>query len=228
MIGAQPPVLQFVYAYTYESDRSDVADKAYGVDKMDPGGGGTFVFHNVNQHFIAPSVAGPQSRSGTIAVELVHQESDGGMVVNVSELPGGAPDTCVVFGDTTVVCDPAHEVSAEARALLALLGKDFVDPLRIDASRHWRIASQGPNGSVDYTIVRSAQTLLEIDATGVRTQPGDPSKTTIEAKIEYDAVRSLPVSVYESTIERSRHGAIDEAITTHVSLKLLPETAAIR
>ena len=53
-----------VYSYVYESGKSADAEKAYGVDKMDPGGGGTFMFHNVNQHYLLPRrLTRPQSRA---------------------------------------------------------------------------------------------------------------------------------------------------------------------
>jgi hypothetical protein len=222
LLAATPP-RDLVYAYTFESDRADEADKAYGVDKMDPGGGGTFIFHNVNQHFIAPGFDGPQSRSGRIDVRLLREESDGGIVVSVSESPATAngPLTCVAFGDTTVVCDPSRPVPPEVSTLVATLGQGFVDAARLDAARHWHVAPEGTYGTAaDYAIVRSTGNVLEISENGVRTQSASPLTTTIGAKIEYDSARSIPITLDATTVEHAYRGAISETISTHVMLTL--------
>jgi hypothetical protein len=228
LVAATAP-RELVYAYSFECDRSGEVDKGYGVDKMDPGGGGTFLFHNVNQHYRSPSFDGPQSRSGKIAVRVLREQAGGGLVLEVSEVlaPHGATDpvTCVAFGDTTVVCDPSREVNPEVSMLLATLGKDFVDPSRLDAARHWRIDPHAAYGTIaDYSIVRSAGTMLEISESGIRTRSGSPLKATLNANIEYDAARSLPISLEASTVEQIRGGVVSETISTHTALKLESDT----
>jgi hypothetical protein len=211
---------ELVYSYTVESTRTDKGDSAHGVDKMDPGGGGTFYFHNVNQHYRSPDMGpGAQRRSGKIVVEAVRQQQDGGLVVRVTEdaSPAG-PVTCVTFGDTTVVCDPNRQVAAEIPALLALLGTGFVDPSRLDNSRHWHV--DAASTSADYTILSNAGAVLDIDESATRTQAGSTTKTTIAAAIEYDLARSLPTSLQESTIERDHRGSVNETISTETTLKL--------
>lgn len=225
-LGASAPPGRLVYAFTYQSSQTNSAEHAYGVDKMDPGGGGTFLFHNVNQHFIAPGANAPQTRTGTIAVDVVRQQSDGGLVVRVSETPAAAggekPAICVTYGDTTVVCDPEHPLGPEANVLLRLLGKDFVDAGRLDAQRHWQIAGVGvPGETDDYRIEGTAGGSIEILESGVIPANGI-GKTTIDAKIDYDGVRALPTSVYRSTVEHSRRGAVDETVSTQTTLKLEP------
>ncbi len=222
---------ELVYAYSFQSDRRDESDKAYGSDKMDPGGGGTFLFHNVNQHYRSPSFDGPQSRSGTIAVRVEGEEPGGGLVLAVREFPAPAatadPVTCVAFGDTTVVCDPSHDVTPEVSTLLATLGTGFVDASRLDAARHWRIDPHAAYGTIaDFSIVRSAGTILEIDETGVRTRSGSPLKTTIGATIEYDAARSIPLALDASTVELAQRGVVSETISTHTTLKLESDTSS--
>ncbi|HEY1653877.1 MAG TPA: hypothetical protein VGF86_02050 [Candidatus Tumulicola sp.] len=214
-----------VYAYTYEVARTDGADHAHGVDKMDPGGGGTFLFHNVNQHYIAPSFDQPQSRSGTIAVDVVREESDGGLVLNVRETPvppdGAAPVTCVAFGDTSVVCDPNREVGPEVAALLGALGKDFVDASRLDSRRHWHLDPQGPGATAsDYTIVRSAGPLLDIVESARRTPRGSAEATEISARIEYDAAHALPVRLDQTTVMEMHRGSVGVTVSTHTTLEL--------
>ena len=219
-----------VYSYTYESGKSSETEKAYGVEKMDPGGGGTFMFHNVNQHYRSPSFAASEDRQGTIAVEVLREESDGGLVLRVSESAPETPTggdalgaTCVAFGDTTVVCDPNATVSPEAAALLGLLGKNFVDAARIDAARHWRVVTAGNYATTaDFTIEQNAGTKLAIAERAVREQPGSQQKTEVTASIVYDDARALPLSIDESTVERLPQGeVVSETISSHTTLTLL-------
>ena len=224
-LGAGGASDRFVYAFTYQSSHTYNAQHAYGVDKMDPGGGGTFYFHNVNQHFIAPSANDPQPRAGTIAVDVVGAQSDGGLIVRVSEtpaaVPGERPATCVTYGDTTVVCDPDDPLGPEAGVLLRLFGKGFVDAGRLDAQRHWNISNVGAPGETDdYRIAGVTGGSLEILENGTIPANGTSGKTTVNAKIEYDGARSLPSSVFRSTVEHSRRGAVDETISTQTTLEL--------
>ncbi|MGA8535258.1 MAG: hypothetical protein WB615_14210 [Candidatus Tumulicola sp.] len=224
LLGVAAPG-RLVYAFDFESSQTDDADKAYGVDKMDPGGGGTFMFHNVNQHYRSPSFDAPTSRTGQIVVQVLRQESDGGLVLTVSEPTaaegGDGPVTCVAFGDTTVVCDPSRIVAPEESALLPLLGKSFINVAQLDAARHWRTNPQGAFGTTaDYTVRSNAGSVLEIDETAVRTRSGSALKTSIAAKIEYEAARELPIAVDETTVEQIRRGVISATLSTHTTLKL--------
>jgi hypothetical protein len=226
LLGITAAPRQLVYAYTYQSSRIDDADHGHGVDKMDPGGGGTFYFHNVNRHFRSPDFGGDgQKRSGTISIAVQREQADGGLVVSVTETPADGIDagatTCVTFGDTTVVCDPNREVSPEAKQLLGLLGETFLDPSRLDNARHWRIEAQGANGTTaDYTIEQSTGTQLEIGEKAVRVETDAQSKTTIDAKIGYDVARALPTAVAETVTQKALHGAVSVTISTQTTLTL--------
>ena len=227
LLAATTPANVLTYAYTYERNQTDEAPEAYGVDKMDPSGGGTFIFPNINQHYRSPSFDAPQRRLGIIAVEVVRQEADGGLVLRVDEPAPNGPraegQTCVAFADTTVVCDPSHPVSVEAQTLLRLMGRNFVDPSHLDGSRHWRIVPLGPYGTTaDYTIGHVDGTKLHILESALQTQAGTPVKTEISATIDYDAARSMPLTVEESTIAREQRGVITQTTTTHVALRLQP------
>ena len=225
-VSTPAPQRVLVYAFSFESSRSYAGEKAYGVDKMDPGGGGTFMFHNVNQHYRSPTFDRPQSERGSVAIRVVREEADGGLVFAVTDAPPGAaakqdPVTCVAFGDTTVVCDPAHPVGPEVTVLLGLLGKGFVDASRLDSARHWHVDLQNvEHSAMDYTIVGSMGNLLEIRATGVRAVPGVSKKATVAATIEYDTLRSIPIAVDESTQQESRRGAISQTTATRLTIKL--------
>lgn len=215
---------ELVYTYAVESYRTDDVDHPLGVDKADPGGGGTFFIHNIehNCRCAMPSDS-PQRRSGSATIEIERTEPDGGVVLAVQPEvdASGGPITCVAFADTSVVCDPSRNVPPEILTLLALFGKGFVDPSRLDAARHWHVEPQGAYGtSIDYTIVGTAGTLLDIDEAGLRTGRSGRSKTTISGTIEYDTARSLPTQLAESTVEKSERGTIAETISTNVSVKL--------
>jgi len=225
-----PAARTLVYAYTYESGRSAAAEKAYGVDKMDPGSGGTFMFHNVNQHYVAPGLDASENRRGTLAIEILREEADGGLVLRVSEPPAAnAADTaplgvtCVTFGDTTLVCDPKRTLSPEAAVLLGYLGKNFVDASRLDASGHWHVDTAGSYGaSADFTIVRRNAGTVAITERAVSRQVGPADKTDVTASIVYDIVRSLPLTVEASTFAPVARGqVVSESISSHMTLTLV-------
>lgn len=221
---SSPRVL--IYSYAYATSETNEAPQAYGLDKMDPGGGGTFIFRNVNQHYRSPSFDGATTRKGTIGVQVERVESDGGAVLTVNEPATAAPPgdvvTCVAFADTTVVCDPNHAVSPEALALLRFLGPHFVDATRLDANRHWHTVSQGIYATTDdFAIQRTDGTKLEIAEAAIHSQAGNPRKIELAARIDYDIARSLPLTVDESTVEHEQRGVIAQTATTHVMLTLM-------
>lgn len=224
LAAGSPRVL--VYSYTFESAQTyDNSDKAYGLDKMDPQGGGTFMFHNVNQHYRSPDFAAPQQREGTLSVAIVGTESDGGLVVRVSEpattaADAGAGTTCVAFADTTLVCDPNRPVSPEADAVLALMGPNFVDASRMDALRRWHTAPADATTQADFRVVQTDGNVMEVAENATRAKPGSPLKAGISAAIVYDATHSLPLTVDQTTVEHVQRGVVAVTITTHAVLKL--------
>ncbi len=214
---------ELVYSYTVETSQTDQGDTAYGVDKMDPGGGGTFYFpNNAHDYRPPPPGGGEQRRSGKIVIDVVREQVDGGLVLHVTEDDAaGDPVTCVAFGDTTVVCDPNRQISPEVPTLAALLGAGFVDPSRLDNARHWHIEpTTGYGTTADYTIVGKMGTLLDIKENAMRTEANSTAKTTIAAAIQYDVARSLPTLLQQSSIEIDHRGSVSETISTQTTLKL--------
>ena len=71
----------------------------------------------------------------------MRQQNDGGLIVRISEqgeaIRRAPPATCVVYGNTQVICDPDKTVYPEEYTLLRFLGPKFVDPTQLDANRHW-------------------------------------------------------------------------------------------
>ena len=94
-----------------------------------------------------------------MTVQVVGTEQDGGLVVNISEAgqqTRRAPAaTCVVYGNTRVICDPNKTVYTEEYTLLRFLGAKFVDPNQLDANKHWAVTGlSNPSLTVtaDYSI----------------------------------------------------------------------------
>ena len=56
----------------------------------------------------------------------------------------------------------------------------------------------------------------------VRAPGGSSAKTEIEASIEYDTARSLPLSIDESSVVRAQRGVVAETVTTHVVVHIEP------
>ena len=76
---------------------------------------------------------------GTMTVQIIGKQPDGGLIVNISEIGQNtrrAPAaTCVVYGNTRVICDPNKTVYTEEYTLLRFLGLNFVDPSQLDAEQ---------------------------------------------------------------------------------------------
>jgi hypothetical protein len=228
-VATPAPQRELVYSFTFQVDKNYAAEKAYGVEKMDPGGGGTFMFHNVNQHYIAPTNgADLQRRDGTLKIDVVRREADGGLVLSISEKTDagyGAPVSCVAYGDTTFICDPNANAGPEVTALGALLGDGFLDPAKLDDNRHWKVVPQGSYGTTaDYTIVKNDGSLLDIAVTGNRTAENPNEKASLDGKIEYDPKRGLPTRYELTTAARKLDGAVYVNSSTFTSFTLQTAT----
>lgn len=223
-----------VYAYTYEQATTNQADHAYGINKMDPQGGGTMILMNINQHHLheipGAGNGAPEKRSGTIAVEVVRQQADGGLVLRVSEPPAQtAPAECVTFSNTAVVCDPNAAFGPEVQDIVSMLGRGFVDPARIDADKHWQLTLDGTvESTADYRIVDSRGTLLQIEENGTRSPKGARERAQVSARIDYDATRSLPTDVEEAIVLHVQHGSVYQTTETYATFLLLPVDALLQ
>lgn len=88
---------------------------------------------------IASSTAGTQDQ-GTITVDVEREQPDRGLVVDISEQANGrrsAPSaTCVVFGNTHIICDPNKKINAEELTLLTLPRLELrgCDPARLQTA----------------------------------------------------------------------------------------------
>jgi hypothetical protein len=223
---------QLVYAFTYSANQSVSArDSANGAEAYGQSGA------NGNQLAQSSGIShygGSLNDKGTMTVQLVHQQPDGALVVMISEqgqdIRRAPPAECVVYGNTHVICDPNKTVYTEEYTLLRFLGRNFVDPSQLDATRHWTITqdSGGLNVHADYVINSNNNGKMQISETRSLRQPGGGSLTTdIQTKVGYDFAQSLPTSVDEYVTQRHDNGAVGTSRTIYqTTLNLVSDSMA--
>lgn len=175
---------------------------------------------------------GGSSDKGTITVDVMHEQPDSGLVVVISEQAQdtrkAAPTTCVVFSDTTLICDPNKKVNAEELTLLRFLGTHFVDPNNLDAKSHWHVERDGQvTTSADYTISKNANGAMTIDEVRlVKIISSSPLTTNVNSTIGYDFTKSIPTAVTEYSIERSEQGEKYNTVKSETVLTLQSDSLA--
>jgi hypothetical protein len=233
--GAPPaasPLRHLVYTFTYGSANStEVHSSGMGNGSPGAGGGGPFVGGPSG-----PSAAGSPSGissfdasvndKGTIAVDVLREQpNDHGLVVTVSEhaqdTRSAVAATCVVFGNTDVICDPNAKITYEELTLLRFLGANFIDPNQIDAKQHWKIGESNGTYSVsaDYTIDSNANGVMKISEDRT-VSPTKSETSTINSTIGYDFNRQIPTAIAEYAIERSERGEQYTTVKTETVLSL--------
>ncbi|HEY1654908.1 MAG TPA: hypothetical protein VGF86_07340 [Candidatus Tumulicola sp.] len=233
-VTTSPTVRHVVYSFTW-GNTSDTEVHTSGMSDSSAGGGGGAGAppgSSGNASGIA-SYGGGTGDKGTISVDFVRQQPDGGLVVSVAEQAlerRSAPAaTCVVYGDLTVVCDPNKKINAEELTLLRLLGANFVDPNALDAKRHWQRVQTGATTSsvFDFTIAKNANGIMTIDETSTSkdSSGGRPLTTEVNGTIGYDFGRTLPTSIDEYAIVHSEQGEQYQTIKTQTVLRLQSDTA---
>ena len=178
---------------------------------------------------------GSISDKGTITVDVVREQPDKGLIVSISEQAEQTrkadPATCVVYGNTTIICDSSKTVNSEEMTLLRFLGTTFVDPNQIDANRHWKIDQSNSEQALtaDYTISRNADGIMSIDESRQVKYYGGASPQTndISSKIQYDFNRLIPTSVSEFVTRRESQGPGQYMTTTiQTTLNLVSDSMA--
>jgi hypothetical protein len=226
--------MRLTYAFTYAANQNitarDSPNSAEAVGSVLPNGqpvAGT-VYTGAADNGIS-HYGGSLSDQGTMTVNIISKQPDGGIVVSISEAGDNirrAPAaTCVVYGNTTVMCDPNKTVYTEEYTLLRFLGANFVDPNQLDAKKHWSIAQKGNDIDVtaDYTIDADQNGVMQIGETRTIKDLGVGHLTTdVETQIGYDVSRSVPVSVKEYAQQYTDAGINGTSRTTYqTTLRLL-------
>jgi hypothetical protein len=233
-----PQVRHLIYSFTWGTTNQTEVHTS-GMPDSASGGGGSggmlvAVPGSTGSASGISSFGGGASDRGTITVDVMRQQSDGGLVVNVSEQATerrSAPvATCVAYGDLTVVCDPNKKITVEELTLLRLLGSNFVDPSQLDAARHWRRQQQtGTSSSTsDFTIAKNANGMMTIDETRVETDAtgARPQTSEVTGTIAYDFARTVPTSIDESTMMRSEQGEQYQTVKSQTDLQLQSDSSA--
>jgi hypothetical protein len=229
---ADPTTGQLVYAFSYSSNQ-DVAARD-SANQAEPYGTSGANGNELAQSSGISHYSGRLNDKGTMTVQVVGKESDGGLVVNISEqgeqIRRAPPATCVVYGNTNVICDPNKTVYTEEYTLLRFLGSNFVDPNALDANRHWAIAQNTPslNVKADYRINSNNNGIMQISETRSVHQPSMASLTTdVQTKIGYDFNRTVPTSVDEYVTQRHDNGAVGTSTTIYqTTLNLVSDSMA--
>jgi hypothetical protein len=206
-----------VYSFTY-SAKQDINAKDSSNPAEDYGNaGGLAAPGSGTSHYSATL-----TDKGTMTVGVLAKQQDGGLIVSISEngeQTRKAPAaTCVVYGNTRVICDPNKTVYSEEYTLLRFLGPNFVDPNNIDAKRHWQITQDSPNLNItaDYIIGPTTTSDVQVsEARKVRQSGGGSLTTDIQTKIGYDMSRALPTTVDEYVTQRHDNGVAGTSTTIY-------------
>jgi hypothetical protein len=232
--SAETTVQQLTYRFTYSADqRTTARDSANPAeDYTVPANQGTTQAYAQTSGI--SSYQGSLSDKGTMTVQILGKQQDGGLIVSIAEngenvrrAPAAA---CVVYGNTRVICDPNKTVYTEEYTLLRFLGENFVDASNLDAHRHWQIVQNSPtmNVTADYTLGPTTSSDVSVNETRTIRQAGGGSLTTdVQTKIGYDMSRDLPTSIDEYVTQRHDNGVVGTSTTIYqTTLALASDTTA--
>jgi hypothetical protein len=227
------PIRHLVYTFTYgTANNTEVHVSGMGDGSMASGAAGP------------PTASGSASGmssfnasvndKGTITVDVLREQpNDHGLVVTVSEQAqdsrSAVAATCVVFGNTDVICDPNAKITYEELTLLRFLGANFIDPNQLDAKQHWKVGESNGAYSVsaDYTIASNANGVMKINEDRV-VSPTKTETSTINSTIGYDFNRQVPTGITEYAIERHERGEQYTTIKTETVLNLQTDSMAAK
>lgn len=229
---AAQPEGKLVYSFSYSAKQNvtarDSANGAQGIGAPDANGTDPIQSNGLSHY------GGNLTDKGTMTVEVVRTQPDGALVVNISEagenIRRAPPATCVVYGNTNVICDPNKTVYTEEYTLLRFLAANFVNSDALDAKRHWQIQQDSGehNITADYTISSNNNGMLQInEVRSVRQRSGGSLTTDIQSKIGYDSKRTIPMAVDEYVTQRHDDGVQGTTTTIYqTTLSLVSDTMA--
>jgi hypothetical protein len=209
--------------YTYKVGAAMQASAAHGpaqaaFDKASAG---------ANSALWAPTYDG-NNVAGTIAIDVVQPLAPDGSAafqVTVSGFNGGKPFLCAAYGESgDVVCNADQPLRPETLLLLRVTGPNFYSPSRLDAKKHWHIASSSGRfkETADFTVTKDDGSDLTIAMSRHGTQQQPPIDSTVEGTVVYDDTRQIPTAIH-ATLSLTLHGgasAGDSANATRVDLQL--------
>jgi hypothetical protein len=156
------------------------------------------------------SYLGVGSDKGTIPIDIMGVEPDGGLVVNVSE--NGQNNRrakaveCVVYPTTNVIC-ASGEVFPEELAVIRTLSPRFFDPSVEDAQHHWHQGSPAAGVSLEFTAGASSGTVVPIsEIDDEKVQGGQGSTLHGTDTYTYDMAKSVSTQLKEYDTIRKQLG----------------------
>jgi len=238
--GAPPPagtpLRHLVYTFTWgSSNNTEVHTSGMGDGDAPGGGSGGVSVSGANSTASASGISSFKADAndkGTITVDVLREQpNDHGLVVTVSEQAhdnrSAVSATCVVFGNTDVICDPNAKINYEELTLLRFLGANFIDPNQIDAKQHWRVGESngGYSVSADYTIASNANGVMKISEDRT-VSPTKTESSTVNSTIGYDFNRQIPTTITEYSIERRESGEQYTTVKMETVLDLQTDSMA--
>ena len=205
-VSADQPAAQRHLVYAFDVGiQNDTHDTNSAVQGVNSGVNGGTVFGTGDTQYL-----GTGSDKGQILVDVNGLETDGGLVVNVSEKAEhyrtAAPVTCVVYANTNVVCGTGV-VNPEEISVMRTLSPHFFDPTSLDAKKHWHEGSASAGIGIDYTIMAMDNGILTIDAErSEKFQGSARGSTQSTAKYVYDMNKLMPTAITEYTTIREETG----------------------
>lgn len=153
---------------------------------------------------------GTGSDMGQILVDVQGIETDGGLVVSVSEKAknyrNAGATACVVYGNTNVVCGTGT-VNPEEIDVLRTMSPHFFEASDLDANKHWHEGSDAAGIGIDYTVAANNNGILTINAQrNEKFQGAVRGTTSSSAKYTYDMNKLLPTAITEYTTIREETG----------------------
>ncbi|MBV8284261.1 MAG: hypothetical protein JO175_06395 [Candidatus Eremiobacteraeota bacterium] len=223
-----PPIRHLVYSFTYGAQQS-VSSRDQAAEGTDSSGGLAGGMSSGISHY-----GGNLGDKGTMTVDVLREQPDKGLVVVVAEdaehTRKAPPATCVVYGNTNVICDPNKTVNPEEYTLLRFLASNFVDPNVLDANKHWGYdTSSGGNAlKADYTIEHTDGSMMSItEVRSVKLAGTGAMTTNVQSKIGYDFGRLVPISISEYVTQRAEGGVAASSTTIYqTDLKLVSDSMA--
>lgn len=222
------PQRHLVYSFTYgaQGDLTVHSDQGIGY----PGQG----TEATSGSGISQDYNGSMQDKGTITVDIMTEQPDTGLVVKISEQAENTrkapPATCVVYGTTNLICDPNATINSEELTLLRFIGRNFVDPNKLDPKGHWQLdqSNAAESTTADYALAPGKNGIVSIqESRVVKDLGGRPVTTDVNTTITYDMNRQIPTSVQEYAIRRESSSAAGLMKTTvQTSLSLVSDSLA--
>ena len=222
------PLRHLVYSFTYGAQGDLTVHSDQGVGYAQAGGQAT------SGSGIVQDYNGTMQDKGTITVDVMREQPDTGLVVKISEQAENTrkadPATCVVYGSTNMICDPNATINSEELTLLRFVGRNFIDPNKLDDKGHWRLEQSNAveSTTADYTLAPGKNGIVAVHETRVvKDLGGRPVTTDVTTSIVYDVNRQIPTTVQEYA-ERREASSFSGSMKTTVqtSLNLISDSMA--